>query len=227
MFYSFPGSIVLSYLGGTFGNSLASVIESSRTGRIKMPKNNTFHVINWPLKNIDCTITKNNPIRFTKEITPKDIIQLHCLNSELISYKFPDSQCIMLDCNPADEYYGIQRQWLVNNTSTTEISIDNISLAWDWIGYNLNYYTESGRNHQNRSNVLCLDFKSVVDNFKLIEDYLKITFLQEAKEVYKMHYQKQMQNFYIKNANFEFAWNVFNDIGPDAPIVDLASEFVS
>jgi len=226
MFYSFPGSIVLSYLGGTFGNALASAIESSRTGRVKLPKNNTFHVVNWPLESIDCTITKNNPIKFTKEITPSDIIQLHCLNSELISYKFPDSQCIMLDCNPADEYYGIQRQWLVNNTNTTEISIASILSAWDWIDYNLNYYTESGRNNQH-CNVLCLDFKSVIDNFKLIEDYLKIKFLQEAKEVYTIHYQKHMQNFYIKNANFEFAWNMFNDVGPNAPIVDLASEFVS
>jgi hypothetical protein len=179
----------------------------------------------WPIENIDCTITKDNPIRFLKEIKPGNIIQLHCLNSELISYKFPDSQCIMLDCDHNDEYYGIQRQWLVN-TTPLGISIDNILSAWDWIEYNVNYYTLSGRNNQHH-NVLCLDFKSVIDNFKLIEDYLKITFLKKAKEIYTIHYQKQMQQFYIKNTNFEFAWKVFKDNGPTAFIEDLASEFVS
>jgi hypothetical protein len=224
MFYSFPGSIVLSYLGGTFGNSLAALITSSRTGHIKLPNKNTFHVNEWPLEPIDCTITKNNPIRFIKKINPSDIIQLHCLNSELISYKFPDSRCIMLDCNHNDEYYGIQRQWLVN-TTPVDISVANILSAWDWITYNINYYTLSGKNNQHH-NILCLDFKSVIDNFKLIEDYLKITFLEQAKEVYVLHYQKQMQKFYIKNTNFEFAWKVYSECGPAAFIEDLASEFV-
>lgn len=225
MFYSFPGSIVLSYLGGTFGNALASVIESSRTGRIRLPNKNTFHIVNWPIESIDCTITKDSIIRFKKEINTGDVIQLHCLNAKLITYKFPDSRCIMLDCNHDDEYYGIQRQWLVN-TSPTETSIANILSAWDWIEYNISYYTQSGRNNQHR-NVLCLDFKSVIDKFELIEDYLSLIFSKEAKNVYILHYQKQMQNFYIKNANFEFAWKVFNDHGPNALIEDLASEFVS
>jgi hypothetical protein len=225
MFYSFPGSIVLSYLGGTFGNALASVIESSSTGRIRLPNKNTFHTVIWPIESIDCTITKDSIIRFKKEINTGDIIQLHCLNAKLIAYKFPNSRCIMLDCNHDDEYYGIQRQWLVN-TSPTETSIANILSAWDWIEYNISYYTQSGRNNQHR-NVLCLDFKSVIDKFELIEEYLSLTFSKEAKNVYILHYQKQMQNFYIKNANFEFAWKVFNGHGPNALIEDLASEFVS
>jgi hypothetical protein len=225
MFYSFPGSIVLSYLGGTFGNSLATLIDSSRTGRIRLPHKNTFHGIRWPIESVDCTITQDSIIKFTKQINTGDIIQLHCLNAELISYKFPNSHCIMLDCDHNDEYYGIQRQWLVN-THPIEISFANILSAWDWIEYNINYYTLSGKNNQHH-NVLCLDFKSVIDNFELIEDYLKITFLKQAKEMYILHYQKQMQKFYTKNTNFEFAWNVFNEHGPTAPIENLAKDFVS
>jgi hypothetical protein len=224
MFYSFPGSIVLSYLGGTFGNSLATLIASSQTGSIRIPNKNTFHTV-WPIESIDCTITRDSIIKFTKEINIGDIIQLHCLNAELISYKFPNSHCIMLDCNHADKYYGIQRQWLVN-THPTEISFANILSAWDWIEYNINYYTLSGKNNQHH-NVLCLDFKSVIDNFELIEDYLKITFLEQAKEMYILHYQKQMQKFYTKNTNFEFAWKVFNEHGSTALIEDLAKDFVS
>lgn len=226
MFYSFPGSIVVSYLGGTFGNSLATLIDSSQTGHIKLPNKNTFHGgINWPIESINCTITQDSIIKFTKEINTGDIIQLHCLNAELISYKFPDSHCIMLNCDHNDTYYGIQRQWLVN-TVPIGISVANILSAWNWIEYNINYYTLSGKNAQH-DNVLCLDFKSVIDNFESIEDYLKITFLAQAKEVYILHYQTQMQKFYTKNTNFEFAWKVFNENGPTALIEDLASKFVS
>jgi len=224
MFYSFPGTIVLSYLGGTFGNALATLIDTSRTGKIKQPNGRTFHVNNWPIESIDCTITKNDPIRFRKKIELDDIIQVHCLNTELIAYKFPHSQCIMLDCQPSDEYFGIQRQWLVN-TNPIGTSIKNILSAWDWIEYNINHYNITGKmNHGH--DVLCLDFKSVIDNFKLIEDYIGVVFLQESKEIYTSHYQKQMQEFYTKNTNFDFAWKVFDDCGPTAPIEDLAQEFL-
>ena len=225
MFYSFSGTIVVSYLGGTFGNSLDTLINASLTGKIKQPRGDTFHVNDWPIEPIDCTITKNDPIRFRKKIESDDIIQLHCLNAELIAYKFPVSRCIMLDCQSGDEYFGIQRQWLVN-TTPIDTSINNILSAWNWIEYNLNYYNKTSKINQGHG-VLCLDFKSVIKNFKSIEDYLGVGFLQEPKEIYILHYQKQMQKFYIKNTNFDFAWTVFNDRGPTAPINDLAREFLS
>lgn len=225
MFYSFPETIVLSYLGGTFGNSLATLIDTSRTGKVKYPTRDTSHVNNWPIESLDCTITKTSPVRFKKKIDSNDIIQIHCLNAELITYKFPHSRCIMLDCQPSDQYFGIQRQWLVNNTPL-DTSIKNILSAWNWIEYNINYYNTTGLVNQGPG-ILCLDFKSVVDNFQSIEDYLRVKFSQPSKEIYISHYQNQMKKFYNKNTNFDFAWTVFHDRGPLAPIEDLAREFLS
>lgn len=224
MYYSLTETIVVSYLGGTFGNSLAMLVDTSRTGKVKQPYRDTFHVNDWPIESIDCTITKDDPIRFKKKIQPEDIIQIHCLNAELIAYKFPNSRCIMLDCQTSDEYFGIQRQWLVN-TNPKDTSIENILSAWDWIEYNINYYSKTGKINQ-APGVLCLDFRSVQDNLQTIEDYLGIKFLPQSKEIYLSHYQKQMQKFYDKNTNFDFAWTVFMNRGPTAPIEDLAREFL-
>jgi hypothetical protein len=226
MIYSLPGTVVISYLGGTFGNALAALVIGSQAGRIRLPNKNTFHTVNWPIESIDCTITKDSIIRFKKEINTGDVIQLHCLNAKLIAYKFPDSRCIMLDCSDFDQYFGIQRQWLVNNQITSTKSVDTVLSAWNWIKYNLNYYNDSGKINQ-FDKVLCLDFKSVIDKFELIEDYLSLTFSKEAKNVYILHYQTQMEKFYIKNINFEFAWDVFNSQGSAVPIRELAKDFVS
>lgn len=224
MQYNFPGSIVISYLGGTFGNALASMITASQTGIVQLPVHNIFHVANWPYEYIDCTITKHNVIRFNKNIVPGDIVQLHCLNAELVSYKFPSSQCILLTCQPTDEYFGIQRQWLVNK-STQGITVNDILSAWDWIIYNLTYYNQSSR-VLTHPHVLCLDFKSVVDNINIIEEYLKIKISDHAMQVYKEHIANQMSVFYNKDTSFNFAWTTFNQSGPTAPIEDLAKEFV-
>tara|TARA_R110000822_G_scaffold308530_1_gene436599 strand:+ start:157 stop:834 length:678 start_codon:yes stop_codon:yes gene_type:complete len=224
MIYNIPGSIVISYLGGTFGNALASLINSSRSRVIKYPTGNTFHVVNWPIDPIDCTILKDKPVRFTKKVAENDIMQLHCLNAELIHYKFPASKIILLTCNQYDEYYGIQRQWLVN-TNPIGITVKNILSAWDWIEYNLNYYSIS-RRELSSDNAVCLDFKSVVDNFKKIENYLELTLLDKAKNIYINHYNNQMKTFYNHNPNFNFAWEKFNTTGHSAPIKDLAIEFL-
>ena len=224
MIYSIPGSIVLSYLGGTFGNALASLINSSQSGVIKYPAGNTFHVSHWPIDPIDCTILKDKTVKFTKKVAENDIVQLHCLNAKLIRYKFPDSKLVLLTCDQTDEYYGIQRQWIVN-TKPMHITIKNILSAWDWIEYNLNYYSISKRDFL-ADDVLCLDFKSVADNFEKIENYLELKFLDTAKSVYIDHYNTQIKTFYNHDVNFNFAWEKFTAIGPLAPIEDLAREFV-
>lgn len=224
MVYNYPGTIVLSYLGGTFGNALASTIISTRTKQIQQPNGNTYHVNKWPIDPIDCSITYENIVRFNKPITPNDIIQLHCLNADLILYKFPESKNILLTCPLEDEYFGIQRQWLVN-TPNIQIDIKNILSAWNWIEYNSRYYNLTGRNFNN-SKLLCLDFKSVSENFDKIEDYINMSISIKSKDAYKKHLEKQMVVFYDKHPIFDFAWNVFTNVGPTAPIEDLAREFL-
>lgn len=224
MIYNIPGSIVISYLGGTFGNALAALISSAQSGVIKYPIGNTFHVINWPINSIDCTILKDKAIEFTKKVGENDIVQLHCLNANLVYYKFPASKIILLTCDQTDEYYGIQRQWIVN-TKPKDITIENILSAWDWIQYNLNYYSISQRDFST-DNALCVDFKSVTDNFEKIENYLKLKFLDTAKRVYIDHYNTQIKTFYNHDINFNFAWEKFTTIGANCPIEYLAKEFV-
>ena len=224
MIYNIPGSIVISYLGGTFGNALAALINSAQSGVIKYPIGNTFHVINWPINSIDCTILKDKAIEFTKKVGENDIVQLHCLNANLVYYKFPASKIILLTCDQTDEYYGIQRQWIVN-TKPKDITIENILSAWDWIQYNLNYYSISQRDFST-DNALCVDFKSVTDNFEKIENYLKLKFLDTAKKVYIDHYNTQIKTFYNHDINFNFAWEKFTTIGANCPIEYLAKEFV-
>jgi hypothetical protein len=224
MIYSFPDSIVLSFLGGTFGNALGTLIESSLTGKVKKPVNNTFHVNNWPFASIECTITKDSILNFTKKINPTDLIYLHCLNAELVQHKFPTSRCILLTCQSDEEYFGIQRQWLVN-TNPIGVTVENILSAWDWINFNINYYNASDR-ILTHNDVLCLDFKSVVNSFDLIENYLKLKLLLPAKQIYISHYQSQMELFYNQNTSFNFAWNILKTQGCDAPIENLAKRFI-
>jgi len=225
MIYDFPGSIVISFLGGHFGNALASLIKSSLTDEVLYPVRNTFHVLSWPVGPSDWTITKESTINFTQEIAYNDIIQLHCLNADLIFYKFPSSRSILLTCDAPDEYFGIQRQWLVN-TLPTGVSVDNILSAWNDIEYNLSYLDISKRVQQH-DKILCLDFKSVVENYFALENFLELKFSDQAKQVYEKHLTKQLGTFYDRNENFDFAWNIFQTQGATAPIRDLATEFVS
>jgi len=52
MFYSFPETIVVSYLGGTFGNSLAMLVDTSRTRKVKQPNRDTCHIKDWPIEDL-------------------------------------------------------------------------------------------------------------------------------------------------------------------------------
>jgi hypothetical protein len=224
MIYNYPDNILISYLGGTFGNALSGLILSAISNNIYHPNNNNFHVIDWPIETSSCMITEDSVIKFKRQLSANDIIQLHCLNADLIYYKFPASRSILLTCNPEDEYFGIQRQWLVN-TNPASISVDNILNAWDWIGYNLNYYNSANRIQQH-DKILCLNFKSVSSSYNLIENYLELTLSNTAREMYETYITAQTNSFYNINENFAFAWKVFTEQGANALINDLAKDFI-
>lgn len=224
MVYDLPGSIVISYLGGHFGNALASLIKCSITDKILYPVGNTFHTLSWPIGPVECAITKESTINFRQKIEHNDIIQLHCLNADLIYYKFPNSKSILLTCNASDEYFGIQRQWLVN-TTPIGVNVENILDAWNWIKYNLSYLDTSKRVQQH-DKILCLDFKLVDKNYPVLENFLELTLSDSAKRIYEQHLALQLATFYQRNKNFDFAWNIFLVQGASAPIYDLAKEFV-
>lgn len=224
MIYSLPGSTVISYMGGTFGNSLAALVYSSRTGHIIYPKHNSFHVMPWVIDPIDSTIHPEKALHFRREVTSEDIIQLHCLNASLVVSKFPESKVILLTCDSEDEYFAIQRQWQVC-TNLQSPSIETILSAWDWIEYNLTYYNQSGRNFK-ANQVLSVEWKSVLQCLDKIFDFLNITVNAHALEIYMRHIDRQMSTFYNRDKNFEFAWQTWITYGADAKIQDLAKEYL-
>jgi hypothetical protein len=221
MIYNIPESIVISYLGGCFGNSLAVMLLSSKTKKIFKPSENTFHVVSWPIDSNDCTITRNSKIKFLKSLESTDIIQVHCLNADILNYKFPVSKRILLNCTNDDEYFGLQRQWLVLTDQT--MSQNNLILsAWNWIEYNCSILNENGRIlESNNKDTLCFDFKTVSENIDNLELLIGFKITADAKNIYQTHYQRQMEKFYIINENFKFAWNVYHQQGPTAPIEDI------
>lgn len=223
MQYRLPGSIIISFVGGTFGNALAHLIMSSQTNELYHPIDKTFHQTDWPFDFINCLITNDSTINWNKEILPNDIVQVHCANADILAYKFPSSKLLLLTCD--NEYYAIQRQWQVLNTDDLD-KFETILSAYNWVTYNLDYLNSTGRQHNN-SAVLSIDFSDVANRLEDIEDFLQLKFLPEPKEIYTAHIEKQMKTFYEINSNFKFAWDVYSTHGSKAPIVDLTNEFLS
>jgi predicted GIY-YIG superfamily endonuclease len=221
MIYSIPKSIVVSYLGGCFGNSLVAMILASKTKKKFKPYENTFHVVSWPNDSTECTITRDSTMKFLKNFKSTDIIQVHCLNADILDYKFPISKRILLTCTNDDEYFGIQRQWLVLTDQT--MSQNNLILsAWDWIDYNCSKLNENMRMlKSNNKNTLCFDFKTVLKNTDKLELLLGFKITNDAKNMYQEHYQRQIEKFYIVNENFKLAWDVYHQQGSTAPIEDI------
>lgn len=220
----FSNHVIISYLGGTFGNSLASVIHASMYNQtVKPPKKNHYHSTKWPIEVNSCMPTKDSEVKLKRQLQSFDIVQIHCLNAELVFNKFKSNKCIQLFCNREEEYFAIQRQWKVLH-DPIDVTIENINSAWDWIHFNLTYYNKEGRVFFH-SGVLSLEFKSVEHNFNFIEQHLNIRITDNSREIYKNHLKKQLETFYEKNANFELAWRVYTDQGPDAPIVDIAKDY--
>lgn len=234
MQYELPGSIVLSYLGGSLGNALAHLITASCTGEVVAPYNETYHVKEWPYEYIDCTITDNSVMRWNKTIHAGDVIQVHCANADIVCKKFPASKCIMLRAEEEHVFHAIQRQWMLN-TSFVNAGVDvpeinavkAVLSAWDWIEYNLDYLDSTGI-QWDHPNALTLDFNAVLDNIELIEEFLQIKLSPPALKFYKQHIGTQLGYFHRFNIpKFKFAWDIYTGVGKTAPIQDLAEKFFS
>jgi len=224
MIVDIPGSLVISYLGGCFGNSLAAAIIMSKKNITILPKNENFHdCTDWVLETPSEMITMDSDIKLRRSpgsIT--DIIQVHCLNTLLLKCKFPSSHRVLLTCTPDLEKYAMNRQWKLLNNLDQDQKVLTLS-AWDWITYHQEHYDRTGRLFDN-DHCLCIDFRKVPESWALIEEIIEMNISKTSKIIYQEHIKTQMEKFYSLHPCFELAWTVYNQQGADAAIEDLVNK---
>lgn len=216
---------VIGYLGGCFGNSLATALRSSVTGVCQLPNGQNFHILSWPYDMNQCMITQDSDFKLLRPLLPGECIQVHCLNGQILSNKFPKVKKILLTCEHENEKYAIHRQWAILS-DLTKPKFQIILNAWDWINFHLDHYHTTGRvfNHDDEK-LLNLDFLDVPDKLSMIEDFLQIQISADARKALKDHYAQQIKNFYQCHDCFNFSWQLRQNLGSAAPIEILASDF--
>jgi hypothetical protein len=136
--------LVIGYLGGCFGNSLAMIIKAASTGSSIDPNAKNFHVMQWPYDIKHCMITYDSDLVILRQLFPGEALQVHCLNGHILTKKFPQSKSILLTCDAENEMYAIHRQWMILN-DLSKPKLELVNNAWDWINFNLGHYETTGR----------------------------------------------------------------------------------
>ena len=104
---------LVSYLGGSFGNALANLINAAVINNWQKPNQTDYHTTPWPYDSDQAFIRLASPIDFFYPIDKFTVVQFHCLNSSILRNKFPDSKGIVLSYTPEQEKYILNRLWQV------------------------------------------------------------------------------------------------------------------
>jgi hypothetical protein len=230
--------IIVSYISGAFGSSLVNLLSGSPDchGQFRMFEvgANHWHKQPWtfdPGKYNGGFIDDDTVIEIPSIVDRADkrvVGQFHNMNVHTLKKHFPQAKIIMLDTNKEQFNYALHRWWKVIGFDQKQIHnnrLEQISAAFDVIAYNTSYYANTKIITDNTDTVLTVKFDATQNRMHDIEQFLGIQLVPEQIQIYKAFVQKQLDTFYCVDDNFMFAWQAFDRIGVDAPIVDLAKRF--
>ena len=223
-----PTLTIISYLGGSFGNTLAMIVESSDTGKIKTPKGLTYHVNQWIFNPDDAYITKTSNLRIQAKIVNTTIGQVHSVNSSTLLTKFPSSKIILLSYHPEEVYFILQRLWIVLKRDNCASRLDRINSAFDLIDYVQEFLSkEPAEFNLVNDRLLNINFKSLIDNISLIEQFVNKKFHINAVANGKEHLERHLKHFFNYDDDFLFAWTGYCRHQKLCPINDLAVQYLT
>jgi hypothetical protein len=216
---------LVSYLGGSFGNALANLINAAVSNNWQKPNQSNYHTMQWPYDSEQAFIRLDSPVDFSDPIDQFTVVQFHCLNSFILRNRFPNSKGILLSYTPDQEKYILNRLWqvLYKPTCSEKLSEQVIS-AFNHIVYNKTQLKEQQISFESCDRIKILAFDQVIDNIDVVENLINCKISARHIEKYQTYIDQQMINFYTLEPSIKLAWEIYEQFGADAPILDLVKE---
>jgi len=216
---------LVSYLGGSFGNALANLINGATGNHWQEPNQSNYHTTPWPYDSEQAFIRLDSEVNFFYPIDRFTVVQFHCLNSSILRNKFPNSKGILLSYTPDQEKYILNRLWqvLYKLTCAEKLSEQVVS-AFNHIVYNKKQLKDQQVFFESCDRIKILAFDQIIANIDLVENLINCKISARHIEKYQNYIDQQMTNFYTLEPSIKLAWEIYEQFGADAPILDLSKE---
>lgn len=215
---------LISYLGGSFGNALANLINAAVINNWQEPNQIDYHTTPWPYDSDQAFIRLDSLVNFFYPIDKFTVVQFHCLNSSILRNKFPDSKGIVLSHTPEQEKYILNRLWQVLFKPTClEKWPEQVFQAFHHIVYNKKQLEDQQVVFESCNQIKIIEFDQIIDNISVVENLIGCKISAQHIKKYQDYIDQQMINFYTLEPSIKFAWKIYEQFGADAPIIDIAN----
>jgi len=213
---------LVSYLGGSFGNALANLINTTVVNDWREPKQNNYHTVPWPYDSEQAFITPDSPLDFFYPIDQFTVTQFHCLNSDILRYRFPESNGVILSYMPEQEKYILNRLWRVLfKPNCSEKWSEQVVQAFNHIVYNKKQLEDQQINFKSCDQIKIIAFDQIADSISVVENLINCKISSHNIKQYQHYIDQQMIDFYTLEPSIEFVWELYESLGADAPILDI------